>query len=160
LTPLSSYSGLFVHVTGFDWTSILSKYCYSCSVLDTICMNIFLLLLGLGLEIRASHLFQACKAGALSLEHIFSPGYSGYFRDGVPWTVCSDWPQTTIHLISASQEAKIIGVSHWCLPGSMEYLFLSLQCQFVTLRLKWISYKQYFLGSCFLNLFQHSVSFD
>jgi hypothetical protein len=28
-------------------------------------------------------------------------------------TVCQDWPQTVIFLISSSQVARITGVSHW-----------------------------------------------
>jgi hypothetical protein len=33
----------------------------------------------------------------------------------VSWTICPDWPQTSILLISASQVARIKSMSHWCL---------------------------------------------
>jgi hypothetical protein len=39
---------------------------------------------------------------------------SGYFGDRVSQTVCSVWPWTMILLISASQVARITGMSHWC----------------------------------------------
>jgi hypothetical protein len=48
-----------------------------------------------------------------SLGHTSSPFCSGYFGDRVSQTVCLGWPQTMILLISASQVAKITGVSHW-----------------------------------------------
>jgi hypothetical protein len=43
------------------------------------------------------------------------PAWSGYFEDGVSWTICLGWPWTVILPISASQVAKITGVSHLCL---------------------------------------------
>jgi hypothetical protein len=48
------------------------------------------------------------------LSHTSSPFCSGYFRDGVSWTVCLGCPQIAILLISASQVTRITGVSHWC----------------------------------------------
>jgi hypothetical protein len=41
------------------------------------------------------------------LSHTSSPFYFGYFGNGVSWTVCSGWAQTTILWISASQVAGI-----------------------------------------------------
>jgi hypothetical protein len=38
--------------------------------------------------------------------------WSGYLGDQVVWTICPGWPQTLILLISASQAARVIGVSH------------------------------------------------
>jgi hypothetical protein len=37
---------------------------------------------------------------------------SGYFGDGILWTVSPGWPQTAILPISASQIARITGTSH------------------------------------------------
>jgi hypothetical protein len=34
---------------------------------------------------------------------------------GIAQTICPGWPQTAISLISASQVARMTGVSHWCL---------------------------------------------
>jgi hypothetical protein len=34
------------------------------------------------------------------------------------WTICLGWPWTMILLMSASQVARIIGVSHQC-PGPL-----------------------------------------
>jgi hypothetical protein len=36
-----------------------------------------------------------------------------YFWDRCSWTICLDWPQTLILLISAFWIARIIGVNHW-----------------------------------------------
>jgi hypothetical protein len=44
------------------------------------------------------------------LSHTSTPFCSGYFRDGVLWTICPGWPQTEILLSSASQVARITGV--------------------------------------------------
>jgi hypothetical protein len=52
------------------------------------------------------------KQALYPLSHIYSPFCSGYFGDGVSWTAYSGWPQTVILLISASQAARIIGMSH------------------------------------------------
>jgi hypothetical protein len=42
-----------------------------------------------------------------------SPALSGdFFQDRVSWTICPDWLQTGILLISASRVARIIGASH------------------------------------------------
>jgi hypothetical protein len=55
-----------------------------------------------------------------ALYHL-SPFFSGYFGDGVLWTISSDWPWTTILLISASQVARITGLSHGCLCGESSW---------------------------------------
>jgi hypothetical protein len=46
------------------------------------------------------------------LNHTSSPFCSGYFGDGVLWTICPGWPPTIILLISAFQVARITGMSH------------------------------------------------
>jgi hypothetical protein len=47
------------------------------------------------------------------LSHAYSPFFCcGYFGDGASSTICLGWPLTRILLISASQVARIIGVSH------------------------------------------------
>jgi hypothetical protein len=38
------------------------------------------------------------------------------------WTICLGWPWTVILLISVSQVARIIGVSHWC-PAQVIFMF-------------------------------------
>jgi hypothetical protein len=51
--------------------------------------------------------FHSCKADILPLEpHTSSPLCSGYFGDGVSWTICLGWPWTEILLISVSQVAR------------------------------------------------------
>jgi hypothetical protein len=55
------------------------------------------------------------------LNHTSGPLCSGYF--GVSQTICSDWPQTEILLVSASQVARITGMSHWHLAIIFHYLF-------------------------------------
>jgi hypothetical protein len=58
-----------------------------------------------------------CTAWATPPVHF----YSGYFlRWGlVLWTVYPGWSQNVILPILASQVARITGVSHWCLAGSV-----------------------------------------
>jgi hypothetical protein len=51
------------------------------------------------------------------LSHTSSPLCSGYFGDGISQTIYSGWPQTSMLPISASQVAKITGVSHWRLTS-------------------------------------------
>jgi hypothetical protein len=55
-----------------------------------------------------------CKAGALPLEPHLQFILLWLFGDGVALTICLDWPQTVILLISVSQVARIIDMSHWC----------------------------------------------
>jgi hypothetical protein len=47
------------------------------------------------------------------LNHTSSPFCTGYVGDGVSQTVCLGWPLTVFLLISASQVARIISMSHW-----------------------------------------------
>jgi hypothetical protein len=62
--------------------------------------------------------FTLAKQVLYCLSHISSLFCSGYFGNRI--STCPGWPWTTIPLISASQETKIIGVSHRC----PEILFL------------------------------------
>jgi hypothetical protein len=66
----------------------------------------FFFFVGLGFEFRALHLQNRC------LSHTSSPFCPGYFGDGVLQTLCLGWP-CTIFPISASQVARITGVSYW-----------------------------------------------
>jgi hypothetical protein len=45
------------------------------------------------------------------LSHTFSPFCSGYFGDGISQTIWLGWPQILLLLISASQVARITGLS-------------------------------------------------
>jgi hypothetical protein len=56
--------------------------------------------------------FYTYKAGALLIESTCSPFCSHYFGGGVSQTLLG-WHPTVILPISASQVARIIGVSHW-----------------------------------------------
>jgi hypothetical protein len=58
------------------------------------------------------------KQALYHLSHFSSPFCSGYFGDGVLQT--PRWPQTAILPISASQVARITGVSHQHLAKHME----------------------------------------
>jgi hypothetical protein len=75
------------------------------------------------------------------LSHISSPFCSSYFRDGISWTSCPDWPWATILPISASQVTRIIGMDHWHpapkhfwekdimnILRTLKLAFMSLQC--------------------------------
>jgi hypothetical protein len=67
----------------------------------------FFHLLGLAFKLRASHLqSRHFTTWATSSVHF------GYFGDGVPPTIWLGWPWTMILPISASQVARITGVSH------------------------------------------------
>jgi hypothetical protein len=59
------------------------------------------------------------------LSHSSSPFLSGYFGDGVSWTICLHWPWTQILSISASQVTKITDVSHGCPTSSFFYCGVS-----------------------------------
>jgi hypothetical protein len=58
--------------------------------------------MGLGFELKA---LPVAKQVLYYLSHISSPFCSGYFGDGV-------WPPPVLFLISASQVARITGMSH------------------------------------------------
>jgi hypothetical protein len=49
------------------------------------------------------------------LSHSASPFLCVYFQDRASWSICLGWTQTLILLISTSQVASIIGISHQCL---------------------------------------------
>jgi hypothetical protein len=60
-----------------------------------------------------------CGTGAwtqdLHLEPLHQSFFcDGFFQDRVSWTICLGWFPTMISLISASWEARITGMSHWC----------------------------------------------
>jgi hypothetical protein len=67
-------------------------------------------LVGLGFELRAL-CWQSNSTTAWATPPVIF--CSGYFGVGIPWTICPGWPWTTILPISASQIARIIGMSHW-----------------------------------------------
>jgi hypothetical protein len=56
--------------------------------------------------------FILAKQVLYHLSHTSSPFCSGYFEDGVSGTICLGWPQAVILLISASQVARTISMSH------------------------------------------------
>jgi hypothetical protein len=59
-----------------------------------------------------------------------SPFCSGYFGGGVWKTICPGWLRTTILLISASQVARLTGLSYWCL--AMVYFLSNLHAWLFT----------------------------
>jgi hypothetical protein len=56
--------------------------------------------------------FTLAKQALYPLSHSSSPFCSGYFGDGILQTVCLGWLPASILLISASQAARITGMSH------------------------------------------------
>jgi hypothetical protein len=64
--------------------------------------------MGLEFELRVSHL----QSRHFTLSHTSSSFCSGYFGDGVWWTICPDWPHMAILSVSASQIARITDMSH------------------------------------------------
>jgi hypothetical protein len=70
--------------------------------------------------------FALTKQTFYSLSHTSSPFCSGYFGDGISWTICPGWLQTMILLISASQVSRIIGMSHQC-PAFYLFIFYILE---------------------------------
>jgi hypothetical protein len=67
------------------------------------------------------------------LSHTSNPFCSGYFGDGVSVTISLGWPETSILLISASQVARVSGVSH-------QHLADSDQIYMCVLLLFWFNY--------------------
>jgi hypothetical protein len=56
--------------------------------------------------------FMLTNQALYCVNHTSSPFCSGCFGDEVSQTICPGWPQTSILPISASQVARITGVSH------------------------------------------------
>jgi hypothetical protein len=52
------------------------------------------------------------KQGFYCLNHTSNLFCSGYFADGFYWSIYLGWPQIVILLISVSEVARIIGISH------------------------------------------------
>jgi hypothetical protein len=67
--------------------------------------------LELGFELR-TQIFPLAKQAFCPLSHTTSPFCSGYFGARVLKIIFLGWPQTAVLPISASQEARITGVSH------------------------------------------------
>jgi hypothetical protein len=72
----------------------------------------------------------------LHLEPLHKPFFVIFFWDRVCWTICPGWLRTMILLISASWEARIIGVSHRH-PENFRFLFVSCSSNIFIL---WASY--------------------
>jgi hypothetical protein len=73
-------------------------------------------LMGLGFELRA----LARKVGTWLLElHLQVHFALVILEKGVLWTICLGWPRTMFLSISASQEAKIIGVATGASPETL-----------------------------------------
>jgi hypothetical protein len=106
--------------------------------------------------------FALANQALYCLSHTSSPFCSGYFGDGVSWTICPGWPCTAILPMSASQAARITGTSHWCpaAPGvlaSCRWLKICFQAWLqLCLMLPWVDGKVLLiLCECFL-LFTHT----
>jgi hypothetical protein len=99
---------------GFYFLFLLSSDCCNPSNLNC---QVFSLSVSLSLTLFT------CKAGVVlyCLSHTSSPFCSGYFGDGgVSHTICLGWLQTAILLISASQIARITGLT----TNAQLFLFL------------------------------------
>jgi hypothetical protein len=97
--------------SGLSLLSMCWNYRYVPLCLAQSCYLFFsFFLMGLGFELKELH-FANQKLYHMS--HTSSPFCSSYFGDGDSRTICPGWPQTLILTISASQVARIIGVSHW-----------------------------------------------
>jgi hypothetical protein len=79
----------------------------------------FFNLVGMGFELRALSLQSRSTIWATPPVHFALV----ILEMGVLQTICLDWPWTVILLISASQVARITGVSHWC-PAWIELFVL------------------------------------
>jgi hypothetical protein len=77
----------------------------------------FFFLVGLRFELRASRLHSHSTAWATPPVYL-----SWLFWSGFLWTVCPGWPQTAILPISASQVARITGMSHHCLANTHSFI--------------------------------------
>jgi hypothetical protein len=62
---------------------------------------------------------------------------------GVSWTVCPGWPPTVIALISASQLARITGMSHSCLATHIKYQIKQLWKEHNLSKYKSLSLRQW-----------------
>jgi hypothetical protein len=71
---------------------------------------------------------HACKVGALPPESASSPFCSGYFGVGDLSTICLSWAWTVVYPISASQVARVVGMSHQCLAFEFPFFFFFFIC--------------------------------
>jgi hypothetical protein len=79
----------------------------------------------LGFEFRALHWQSKYSSAWATLRFYF-----GYSEDGVLQTTCPGWPRNKIFQISASQVAKIIGMSHWCLAWTSNFQEILHDCHY------------------------------
>jgi hypothetical protein len=83
---------------------------------------IFYFLVGLGFEVS----FALAKEVLYCLSHTSSSFCSGYFGAGISQMICLGWPHAMILQISASQVARITGVSHQSL-ANLKFFMLNFQ---------------------------------
>jgi hypothetical protein len=69
-----------------------------------------------------------CKSGAILLEPYLETILLWCLGEGVFQIICLGWFWSSILPISASQVARITGVSHWCLAGKWYFLILFWVC--------------------------------
>jgi hypothetical protein len=121
----------YYHLTSFIYMLLIFYFCLSFWGV------------GLDFELRTSFLQSRCSNTWAILPVYFC---SGYFGDGLLRTVCPGCPKTTILLISASQVARITGMSHQHPATHLFYFFivclLFLECKLTEYR------EFYFVHSC------------
>jgi hypothetical protein len=82
----------------------------------------FFFCLGLGFELRASQLQSRCSTAGATPPVRFA---LVILEMRVSRTICLSWPRTIILPISASQVARITGVSHQLLVTCFYFIFCS-----------------------------------
>jgi hypothetical protein len=104
--------GVLLYSLGWPQTHHVARLALnapSSSITSASNSRIFSFLVGLGFELRASHLQSSSSTTwAMPPVHFVLV----ILEMGVSQTICSGWPQTLILLISVSQVASVIGMSH------------------------------------------------
>jgi hypothetical protein len=120
LQPSYIYTRCPFLVSTFTWKVNFFYICLALWILNKILKNNFyfiLLSLAIGSFFCGTGVwtqgFVLAKQVLYYLSHASSPFCSGYFEDRIFWTICPGWPWISVLLLSASQIARIIGMSHW-----------------------------------------------
>jgi hypothetical protein len=104
----------------------ICTYVYITAYTHSFVLGFFLFLAELEFELRALCL-QSWHSTTWAIPPVhfcsgyFGDGISGYFGDVVLWTICLNWSQTMILLVSASKVLRITNISYQHLTTTLYF---------------------------------------